>query len=201
MSFLKPNNPLLRKASVNIPVNKISTKNTESIILKMLKVANSEQKDKNKPIMVGLAAVQIGILKRIILVDLAADGKGKVGDAKIYINPEVIWESKIKSNWYEGCFSIPEVCGIVKRPKSIKVKAYNIAGGLIQEKHQEYIARIFQHEIDHLNGKFFVDLVIDPDNLHHVKPADFPSYRNKGAWRNWPKKHPLPLALGRLKKI
>lgn len=204
MIFLKPNNPLLRKTAKEIPLNKISSKNTKDIIQKMLKIAYGEQGDKKKAIMVGLAAVQIGILKKIILVDTKANGTGEIGDIKVYINPEIIWKSKTKMDWYEGCYSVPEVCGIVSRSISIKIQGFALYSqgvatlppprwNFIEEKYTGYIARIFQHEIDHLNGKFFVDLIINPDNLHHVKPADFPSYRNKQAWRNWSEKYPLPL--------
>lgn len=199
--FLKPNNPILRKISKKIPQGKILSKEITRVIQKMLKIAYGEQKDSKKPIMVGLAAPQIGISKRIILVDVNSNGKGKVGKLKIYINPEIIWQSKREEEWYEGCYSIPEVCGIVQRPSSIKIKALTPNGEIIQEKHTGYVARIFQHEIDHLDGKFFVDLITNPDHLHHVKPEEFPLYRNKKMWRNWPKKYPLPLANLKLKKI
>ena len=200
-SFLKYSNPILRKVSKETPLNQISSKETHKIIQKMLKIAYGEQKDSKKPIMVGLAAPQIGISKRIILVDIKSNGKGKVGDLRIYINPEIISQSKTKEEWYEGCYSIPEVCGIVQRSESIKIEALTPNGEIIQEEHKGYIARIFQHEIDHLDGKLFVDLVDNPNHLHHVKPEEFPLYRNKQAWKNWPKKHPLPLANSRLKQI
>lgn len=191
----------LRKVAEEIPISKISSSQVKEIINEMLKIAYGEQKDSKKPIMVGLAAPQIGISKRIILVDVSANGKGRVGNLKIYINPEIIWQSKRKGEWYEGCYSISEVCGIVQRPSSIKIKALTPNGEIIKEKHTGYVARIFQHEIDHLDGKFFVDLITNPNHLHKVKKDEFPLYRDKEAWRNWPKKHPLPLANLRLKRI
>lgn len=125
--------------------------------------------------------------KRIILVDVKADGKGMVGDIRIYINPEITWESKKETEWYEGCYSTDRVCGIVSRATSIKVKAFVLKSKweIVEEKHTGYIARIFQHEVDHLNGKLFVDRVTDPDKLHWVLKEDFASYRNQQAWRNW----------------
>lgn len=186
--FLKPSDPLLVKIAEELPKSQIPSQKTKKIIEKMLKMAFGEQKDKDKPVMVGLAAPQIGISKRIILVDIAANGKGKIGDLKIFINPEIIWQSKKMVAWYEGCFSTSRVCGIVSRPASIKVKAYTADGEITVEKHKDYVARIFQHEIDHLNGKVFVDFIKDPDKLHWVRESEFPLYRNKEAWRNWPKK-------------
>lgn len=182
--FLKPNDPLLRKVAEEADPH---SEETMATIRKMLKEAVREQKGKKKPIMVGLAAPQIGIPKRIILVDVKADGKGKVGDLRIYINPEIIWRSKRKGEWYEGCYSTGKICGIVTRATSVKIKAF----GVREEIHTGYVARIFQHEIDHLNGKVFVDRIKNPDHLHIVEKKEFSLYRNKEVWRHWPKKAPL----------
>lgn len=189
--FLKLNHPILTKVARKTPKAQLNSPQIKEIAKVMLKIIRGEQKGCKRG--VGLAAPQIGILKRIILVDVKADGKGKVGALRIYINPEIIWTSKRKGEWYEGCFSTGRVCGIVSRPTSIKIKALNITPRgcdieEVEEKHTGYIARIFQHEIDHLNGKLFVDLIKDPAKLHWVEKREFPLYRNKGAWRRWPKK-------------
>lgn len=210
--FLKPNNPILRRTAKVIPYSRISSSQTHGTIQKMLKVALGEQRGFKKPIMVGLAAPQIGISKRIILVDVKADGKGKVGQLNIYLNPQIIWASQKKEEWYEGCYSINEVCGIVSRSTSIKVRGFVLKSlgvqsntpprwDFIEEKYTGYVARIFQHEIDHLDGKLFIDLIKNPEHLHLVKKSEFSLYRNKEAWRNWPKKYPLPLAYLKLKKV
>lgn len=187
--FLKPNSPKLRAASLEISEKDLFSSQTRKIIEKMLKIAHGRQADNKKPVMVGLAASQIGIMKRIILVDIGADGKGLVGDLRIYINPKIIWTSKKEVEWYEGCFSTGKICGIVSRPATIKVKAFTPDGELIEEKYKGYIARIFQHEIDHLNGVLFMDHIANPDHLHIVEKDEFPLYRNKQAWKNWPKKY------------
>ncbi|OGE19370.1 hypothetical protein A3D83_00395 [Candidatus Daviesbacteria bacterium RIFCSPHIGHO2_02_FULL_41_10] len=205
--FLKPNDPRLRKIAQEIPEDLIDSAATKKIIETMLKAAYGEQKDSRKPVMVGLAASQIGISRRIILVDVKADGRGKVGDLRVYINPKIIWQSKKAGEWYEGCYSTGRICGIVSRPASIKIQALNLQSRivksnpirdwkikLVEEKWTGYTARIFQHEIDHLDGKLFVDHIKNPDHLHWVEENEFPIYRNKQTWRNWPKKHPLPLA-------
>ncbi len=162
------------------------SKETQSIIEKMFRMALGKQKNPKKQVLVGLAAPQIGIPKRIILVDTKADGKGKVGNLQVFINPQITWVSKKRKEWYEGCYSVPGLCGIVSRPNSIKVRTNNL-----EKKYTGYVARIFQHEIDHLNGKLFVDLITNPNNLHKVKKSEFPLYRDKEAWRNWPKKYPI----------
>lgn len=188
MKFVSPNDPILTKVAKEIPKSQINATETRRIVEIMLRVAHGQRKSKKRPIMVGLAAPQIGILKRIILVDVKASGKGEVGDLRIYINPQITWKSKKRGEWYEGCYSTDRVCGIVSRAISLKIKSYTPDGQLVQEKHIGYVARIFQHEIDHLNGKVFVDKVKDPNKLHWVLKKEFPLYRNKKMWRNWPRK-------------
>ncbi len=188
--FVKPDDPILVKTAKAIDVSKISSLETQKVIEEMLNVAYGEQVDRVKPLLVGLAAPQIGISKRIILVDVAAKGKGEVGDLRVYINPETIWRSEQKSEWFEGCFSTDKVCGIVSRPKKIKIKAFNRRGQLIKEEHDGFTARVFQHEIDHLNGIEFVAHISDDNKLHWVNEDEFSQYRNNDNWKNWANKCP-----------
>ncbi len=183
--FLSPDDPMLIKIAEPVAVDQISSSETKQQIEQMLTVAYGNQGDRQRPVLVGLAAPQIGISKRIILVDVSADGKGDVGDLRIYINPEIIWSSPQQNEWYEGCYSTSKVCGIVSRPTKIKIKAYTLTGEIIQEDHTGYIARIFQHEIDHLNGLEFATRITDDNNLHWVEPEQFPEYRNNEGWRTW----------------
>ena len=101
---------------------------------------------------VGLAAPQIGILKRIVVID--------VGDGIIeLINPEII-ETDGEQVCAEGCLSIPGISGEVKRPERVKVKALNRHGEEIILEGEDLLAVAFCHEIDHLNGVLFTDKVI-----------------------------------------
>ena len=100
---------------------------------------------------VGLAAPQVGILKRVVVID--------VGDGVIeLINPEII-ETSGEQIGDEGCLSIIGESGIVKRPYTVKVRAYNREGQLYEMVGEELLARAFCHEIDHLEGVLFVDKV------------------------------------------
>lgn len=190
--FLKPNDPRLKKISQKIPADQINSSQVKKIAASMLKIILNEQRKHSKG--VGLAAPQIGIFKRIILVDVAASKKGPGGDLRVYINPEIIWSYKRKGEWYEGCYSTGKICGIVSRPTSIKIRAFSLGAATnppprcTTEKWTGYVARIFQHEIDHLNGRLFIDHIKNPDHLHWVEEREFPIYRNKQAWKNWPKK-------------
>lgn len=105
---------------------------------------------------VGLAAPQVGILKRIAVVNI---GEGLI----VLINPEILKEDgeQIGS---EGCLSIPNVSGEVKRPKKVTVKAMDINGEYFEITGEDLLARAFCHEIDHLDGILFTDHVTKFDN-------------------------------------
>ena len=101
---------------------------------------------------VGLAAPQVGILKRVVVID--------IGDGLIeLINPEIIeTEGEYLDN--EGCLSVPGECGDVSRPYRVKVRAQNRFGETVEIEGEELLARAFCHEIDHLDGILYVDKVI-----------------------------------------
>jgi peptide deformylase len=101
---------------------------------------------------VGLAAPQVGILKKVIVIDV---GEG----AFALINPEIVsQEGEVIEA--EGCLSIPGVYGEVPRPAKIKVKAQDVRGMPIEVEGEGLLARALSHEIDHLDGKLFVDKAI-----------------------------------------
>ena len=107
---------------------------------------------------VGLAAPQVGILKRIVVID--------VGDGpSILVNPEIV-ETSGEQTGEEGCLSVPGKSGVVTRPDYVKVKALNEDMEEIELEGEGLLARAFCHEIDHLNGKMYVELV--EGELHDV---------------------------------
>ena len=100
---------------------------------------------------VGLAAPQVGIIKRVVIID--------VGDGLIeLINPEIIEQSG-SQNGSEGCLSVPGVYGMVERPNKVKVKAQNRNGEWFEIEGEELLARAFCHECEHLDGKLFLEKV------------------------------------------
>ncbi|MDF2868849.1 MAG: peptide deformylase [Anaerocolumna sp.] len=104
---------------------------------------------------VGLAAPQVGILKRLIVIDVSEDGDSPI----ILINPEIL-ETDGEQVGEEGCLSVPGKSGVVKRPNYAKVKALNENMEEITVEGTELLARALCHEIDHLNGELYVDKVI-----------------------------------------
>jgi peptide deformylase len=101
---------------------------------------------------IGLAAVQVNILKRIIVIDISEDKKQPL----CLINPEIL-ESQGEEKMEEGCLSVPGIYEKVKRAKSIKVRYLDKAGETIEKEINDLLAVCIQHEIDHLEGKLFVD--------------------------------------------
>lgn len=107
---------------------------------------------------VGLAAPQVGILKRIVVIDI---GEGPI----VLINPEII-ETAGEQTGEEGCLSVPGKSGLVTRPNYVKVRAYDEDMEEVEYEGEGLLARAFCHEIDHLSGKLYVDLV--EGELHEV---------------------------------
>lgn len=188
--FVEPSDPILSRPSAPVSKEEIGTPLLRELIQRMFKIARGEREHRDKKIMVGLAAPQIGVAKRVILVDIGANGKGGISQLKAYINPKIISRSEEEAEWYEGCYSTGCVTGIVKRPRVVTITAWNENGEEVAETHSDYVARIFQHEIDHLDGKRFPSLITDDDKLHWVEEAQFPAYRNEEGWRHWPHKCP-----------
>ncbi len=104
---------------------------------------------------VGLAAPQIGVSKRIIVVSPNA----RRGEEQAYINPELLWQSTDQEIGVEGCLSLPGISCEVRRAKKIKLKALNLKGLEQILEFENFPARVIQHEIDHLNGILLIDRV------------------------------------------
>ena len=104
---------------------------------------------------VGLAAIQIGVPRRIVTVDTAKKDEPKA--PQVFLNPQVVWSSEEKGTYEEGCLSIPEYYEEVERPAQVKVR-YTDVGGKTQEiEANGLLATVLQHEIDHTNGILFID--------------------------------------------
>ena len=144
----------LRKKSVELPV----PLDKESLeIIKILTDSFLERDDA-----VGLAAPQIGINKRIIAFRVKGfdEGQGKVKsikDIEVLVNPRITQAHGEKVTGVEGCLSCPDIQVEISRFPEIKVRAFNAKGEKINKKYLDYVARVIQHEIDHLDGKLIVD--------------------------------------------
>jgi peptide deformylase len=104
---------------------------------------------------IGLAAIQVGVPKRVVTMDLAK--KDEPRNPKVYINPELLWASEERSTYEEGCLSIPEYYEEVERPSQVRVRYTDLEGNEQEIEANGLLATCLQHEIDHLNGVLFID--------------------------------------------
>jgi len=104
---------------------------------------------------IGLAGIQVGVAKRVIIMDLSK--KDDTRKPEVFINPEITWASEEKSTYEEGCLSIPEYYEEVERPAVVKVKYLDLEGKVREVEASGLLATCLQHEIDHLNGILFID--------------------------------------------
>jgi peptide deformylase len=104
---------------------------------------------------VGLAAIQIGVPKRIVTIDTSKDVNDR--QPQVFLNPEIVWASEEKRIYDEGCLSIPEFYGEVERPDRVRVRFRDLDGREQEIEADGLLATCIQHEIDHLDGVLFID--------------------------------------------
>lgn len=118
---------------------------------------------------IGLAAPQIGESYRLAIINIKG-GTTRYGVLEpvpmcVYINPEIQVVDEVKQGFFEGCLSIPDLRGFVERPSAINVKYLNFVGDKVEETYKGFLATVFQHEFDHLDGRLYVDRMTDMSTL------------------------------------
>jgi peptide deformylase len=141
MRILTLGEPKLRLKSENLEVFDDELKQLISDMFNTMYTGNG----------IGLAAVQVGVLKRIFIMHIPND------EQRVFINPEILETSIEMSKYEEGCLSIPGINANVERPYAVKVQAFDLNGKPFILKAEDLAATVIQHENDHLNGKLFVD--------------------------------------------
>jgi len=104
---------------------------------------------------IGLAAIQVGVPKQVIVMDLARDGEKP--EPRYFINPELLWTSEDTAVYEEGCLSVPDMYEDVERPARCRVRYLDYRGEIREEECDELLATCLQHEMDHLKGILFID--------------------------------------------
>jgi peptide deformylase len=156
----------MKSKTVNFPLSHEDKRDVDIVIRKF---------DSEKNIS-GLAAPQIGITKRIIIFAVPDDPELKkwrpdltqAMPKTLWLNPSYKPIGDLMHEDYEGCFSVKDTAGLVKRFKKISYKAFSIDGEIIEGEAEGFAARVIQHEIDHLDGKLFIDL-IDKDHMLSIE--------------------------------
>jgi peptide deformylase len=138
-------NPILKQVSTSVEV---VTDETRALMDDMLETMYAAPG-------IGLAAVQIGVPKRIIVMDLAREGEPK--QPRYFINPEILWASEETAPYEEGCLSVPDIYDEVERPARVKLRYLNYQGETVEEDAEGLFAVCIQHEMDHLEGVLFID--------------------------------------------
>ena len=171
-------NPHLRKKSTRIHVI------TDDIIRlsdDMIAAALDWEDSRPHEISAALAAVQVDALKRLVIVRSDFDNKS-TREFMTLINPEVVkYEGEIVAD-YEGCLSVQHIYGKVPRHTKVRIKAMDLDGNEVRFKAEGFLARVLQHEIDHCNGKVFIDHIKDKtdafytlDEKGELQPLDYAS--------------------------
>lgn len=172
--------PRLRRVCADVSLQELRTTKLQDLIEEMLEIVygksnKGEGRDRNRPMTVGLSANQVGIFKKISIVDLAI-GRKRFSDVHVLINPEIIWHSKSVSQYREGCVSLPKIWGIVPRYKGVKVRAFDRSCNELFIYSKGWSSVLLQHEIDHLKN---------PKKAQFVKEQETGEYRKK--YKEWRK--------------
>ena len=149
---------ILRKKSREVAIDDITGEKIQSLIDDMIETMHNFNG-------VGLAAVQVGMLKRVIVIDVE-DGKGPY----VLINPQIL-KAKGEKECDEGCLSFPNQFGKVIRPTEVAVEFYDRNAKKVKLKAKDLLAQAICHECDHLEGVLFVDKVL-PGTLEYVTPEE-----------------------------
>ena len=131
---------------------------------------------------IGLAAIQVGVPKRVLVIDLQPEDEEAEGEVcnhgghehvhyptvkepRVFINPEILDPAEELASYQEGCLSVPDIFADVDRPATCRVRYQDLEGETHEEDLEGLMATCIQHEMDHLNGVLFVDRVTDEDGL------------------------------------
>ena len=169
-------NPHLRQKSVRVHV---VTDDTRALIQNLTSAAIDWESSRPHEISAAIAAVQVDLLERVVIVRSDFDHKDNT-EFTALINPEIVkYEGDIIDD-YEGCLSVKGFYGKVPRHSKVRVKALDIDGSEVRLKAEGFLARVLQHEIDHTNGIVFIDHIKDNtdafyrlDDRGELEPVDY----------------------------
>ena len=158
--------PIIRKKSKAIVLSRIKTKEIKKIVQDLIDSMHHHQ-------LVGMAAPQIGKNLRIFVTEIRetqlrkADSDKEIDNLRVFINPQIISRSKKSTSRYEGCGSVAyaQIFATVSRPESVRVRAFDEKGERFVLGASGLLARVIQHELDHIDGKVFLDREFDSKSL------------------------------------
>ena len=155
--ILTSEHPVLRQKAKKIKRVDASTQKLVDDMLESMREAHG----------LGLAAPQIGVGLRVLVIEIPEDEEIRGGEQIILINPEIL-KAEGEQFGEEGCLSIPGYVGMVRRADQVSVKGLNRKGKEVKIRRSGFPARVLQHEIDHLDGVLFTDRLESPSDLYRV---------------------------------
>lgn len=184
LGMVAPEADVLNQTATPVAEAEIKTSPMQKIVTKLFAAAGGQIKagradaDKGRTRrLVGLAAPQIGVSKRIIVIDtkVTPERKGE-SHLECFINPEIVWRSRETAPGREGCFSAGPVWGLVRRSVAVKLRALTAEGKVTERIFEGFTARIVQHEVDHLNGVRFPERIRTDRHRHWVHSEELLDY-------------------------
>ncbi len=159
---IRMGHPTLRQEASEVDLKMIQTKEFKDLIIDLYDTMKAEGG-------IGIAAPQINVPLKVTLIELPENSE-RYGDLSgtplmIIINPKLTFLTDDKQGFWEGCLSVPGLRGYVERPKKIRVDYYNENGEEKSLEVEEFLATVFQHELDHLFGKLYIDRITDTTKI------------------------------------
>ena len=160
--IIRMGHPLLRKEAKKVPIKNIKSPEITALIKDMRDTMKNADG-------IGLAAPQIGISLQLAIIEIPEDSPrypgAKKSDHLVIFNPKITILDKKTQGYWEGCLSLPGLRGFVERPRKIRVNFLNEKAEEISLELEGFLSTVFQHEIDHLFGKLYVDRITDTTKL------------------------------------
>ena len=160
--IIRMGHPTLRQVANEVPTAALGSAELERLIEDMIDTLHDYGG-------IGLAAPQINEPLRLAVIEIGG-GPSRYGDIPalpltVFVNPVVEVVNPATEGYWEGCLSVPGLRGFVRRPQHVRVRATNADGGPIDMELTGFLATVFQHEFDHLDGKLYIDRIDDPQLL------------------------------------
>jgi len=159
-------NPVLRQVAREIPADLIGSEELETLIADMIATMRKEGG-------IGIAAPQISVSVRAAVIEVERDSTrypdSPVFDLEVLLNPRVTITDESEQSYWEGCLSIPDLRGLVTRPRAVRIDYTNCEGRAKSIEVEDFLATVFQHELDHLDGVLFIDRVRDTTKLATIE--------------------------------
>lgn len=162
----KIGDPVLRQVARELSAEEIGSRELRQLVEDMIDTMHAEEG-------IGIAAPQIGVSVQAAVVEIDESSRRYPGmgalAVTVFLNPRVVVLDEAEQSYWEGCLSVPDLRGVVHRPRRVRVDFVDLEGNRQRLEAQDFLATVLQHELDHLQGVLFVDRVRDTRQLATVE--------------------------------